>query len=181
MLEHIFGSKTRLKLLYLFFSFPERAFFGRELARQTEMQLNAVRRELMNLEKIGLIRQVTASEAKNEEPGTERSKFYALDKSFALYEELKALLLKAHLYAEQELIDRLKTKSGSVRLLILSGFFSGELDAPTDILIVGSLKPMVVARIIRDLEAYDNLVPVCFDPSQPSTINPQPHHESIEP
>ena len=35
--------------------------------------------------------------------------------------------------------------------------------------------------LIRDLEAYDNLVPVCFDPSQPSTMNPQPNHESIEP
>lgn len=33
--------------------------------------------------------------------------------------------------------------------------------------------------LIRDLEAYDNLVPVCFDPCQPSTLKPQ-SHESIE-
>jgi len=34
--------------------------------------------------------------------------------------------------------------------------------------------------LIRDLEAYNNLVPVCFDPSQTSTPEPQPN-ESIEP
>jgi transposase len=36
--------------------------------------------------------------------------------------------------------------------------------------------------LIRDLEAYEKLVPVCFAPStEPSTLNPQPNHESIEP
>ena len=49
MLEHLFGSKTRVRLLRLFLHHPEEAFFVRELARKTHFQMNAVRRELENL------------------------------------------------------------------------------------------------------------------------------------
>jgi hypothetical protein len=37
--------------------------------------------------------------------------------------------------------------------------------------------------LIRDLEAYEKLVPVCFDSNASSTFNPQHQstHESIQP
>ena len=49
MLEHLFGSKTRLKLLKLFLSNPDKIFFVREISRKLEVPINAVRREIDHL------------------------------------------------------------------------------------------------------------------------------------
>ncbi|MDO8509770.1 MAG: ArsR family transcriptional regulator, partial [bacterium] len=71
MLEHLFGSTTRVKLLQIFFSSPDRAYFMRELARLVEVQLNAIRRELANLEKLGIIALALPGTSKIEGTGTE--------------------------------------------------------------------------------------------------------------
>ena len=54
--EKLFGSKTRTKLLNLFFSNPSKSYYVREITRVIEEQINSVRRELMNLESIGVIK-----------------------------------------------------------------------------------------------------------------------------
>lgn len=57
--EKLFGSKTRAKLLELFFTNTNKSFYVREITRVIEEQINSVRRELMNLEGIGVIRSET--------------------------------------------------------------------------------------------------------------------------
>jgi len=57
--EKLFGSKTRAKLLKLFFENPEKSFYVREITRVIEEQINSVRRELLNLESIGIIKNET--------------------------------------------------------------------------------------------------------------------------
>lgn len=58
-LEKIFGSKTRTKLLQLFFENPEKSFYVREITRVIDEQINSVRRELLNLESVGIIKNET--------------------------------------------------------------------------------------------------------------------------
>lgn len=58
-MEKLFGSKTRAKLLELFFANTNKSFYVREITRLIEEQINSVRRELMNLESIGVIRSET--------------------------------------------------------------------------------------------------------------------------
>ena len=58
-LEKLFGSKTRTKLLSLFFSNIERSYYVREMTRVIDEQINSVRRELSNLESIGVIKNET--------------------------------------------------------------------------------------------------------------------------
>ena len=58
-IEKLFGSKTRAKLLQLFFENPEKSFYVREMTRVIEEQINSVRRELLNLENIGIIKNET--------------------------------------------------------------------------------------------------------------------------
>ena len=55
MVEQLFGSKTRVKLLQLFYSNPNRSFYVREITRKIDEQINSVRRELANLLSIGII------------------------------------------------------------------------------------------------------------------------------
>lgn len=57
--EKLFGSKTRAKLLKLFFENPEKSFYVREMTRVIDEQINSVRRELLNLENIGIIKSET--------------------------------------------------------------------------------------------------------------------------
>lgn len=58
-IEKLFGSKTRAKLLELFFSNVSKSFYVREITRVIEEQINSVRRELINLESIGIVKSET--------------------------------------------------------------------------------------------------------------------------
>ncbi len=156
MLEHLFGSSTRIKLLRLFYGNHERAFFVRELSRLIEIQLNAVRRELANLESIGILKQVEFGQSKEEEVGTERSKYYKLNQDFFLHDELGALLEKTQVMEEKNFIELLKKRGGNIKVMILTGFFTGAPDVGTDILLVGDIKAIPTAKAIRDFEKFLN-------------------------
>lgn len=55
-LEKLFGSKTRAKLLALFFENSDKSYYVREITRVIEEQINSVRRELTNLSALGLVK-----------------------------------------------------------------------------------------------------------------------------
>ena len=58
-LEKLFGSKTRTKLLELFFSNSSQSYYVREITRVIDEQINSVRRELLNLDSVGIIKNET--------------------------------------------------------------------------------------------------------------------------
>lgn len=58
-IEKLFGSKTRAKLLRLFFSEVNKSYYVREITRIIEEQINSVRRELINLEGVGIVKSET--------------------------------------------------------------------------------------------------------------------------
>ncbi len=55
MIDALFGSKTRVKLLHLFLNNPGKAFYVREITRLIDEQINSVRRELSNMLEVGII------------------------------------------------------------------------------------------------------------------------------
>lgn len=150
MLEHFFGSKTRVKLLYIFFREPSRSFYVRELARLIDIQLNAVRRELLNLERFGIIRQIERDVSLNPE-WSERSKYYRLEASHVLYKELLAFLSKAQVLEQKKFIDQLVSSAGDVSFCLLTGFFM-QANTPTDILLVGKLSVPSIEKTIAAFE-----------------------------
>jgi len=85
MLETLFSSRVRVRLLELFLANPGSKYHSRELARLTGEQHNAVWRELQKLEEAGLL----SSEARG------NRKEYAVAKQSPLYPELRRLILKA--------------------------------------------------------------------------------------
>ncbi|MBU1039349.1 hypothetical protein KKC17_03980 [Patescibacteria group bacterium] len=145
MLEQLFGSRTRVKLLKFFLENQDSSFYVRELTRKIDEQLNSVRRELANLTNLGMI----THQQKNDK------KFYQLSPSFVLNAELKALLTKSQLLIEQDLIKRLK-ESGKLRFLALTGHFTGAKNMPTDIIIVGRVDKTLLNRIIQRFQKEVN-------------------------
>jgi predicted transcriptional regulator len=152
MLEHFFGSKTRVKLLQIFFKSPEQIFFVRELSRLADVQLNAIRRELQNLEKIGVILHISQPDASQIGVGKERSKYYQLHRDFILFSELQSLLVKSQLLEQRTFIDQVKNKGGTLSLFLLTGFFSQDEKAPTDMLLVGDVKIATVDKMVKAFE-----------------------------
>lgn len=144
-LEQLFGSSSRIKLLRFFLSFDamENKFFVRELTRKLSLQLNSVRRELQNLEKLGLVF--------SEGADAQKKKYYRLNKDFTLYKELKALFTKSEVFIENKLIEDLK-QLGKINLLILTGHFTGVAESPTDMLIVGKVNRKALAEKVADFE-----------------------------
>jgi len=150
MLEHLFGSKTRVRLLRIFLNHQDIAYYVRELTRLADSQINAVRRELDNLEKIGLV-----TSFKQKATGDKRSqsvkKYYQVNVNYILYPELKALLLKAQILIENDLVSKIR-KIGTIKYLALTGIFVGFVGAPTDMFLVGNVDKNKFDRLIKRFE-----------------------------
>ena len=139
MLEQLFSSKTRVKLLKLFLNqVDEREHYIRELTRICGEHLNSIRRELENLEDLGLIIS-TERDAK---------KYYAVNKDFLLLPELKALFFKSRELNEQKVVQQIE-KVGKIDLLVLSGSLTGNRESPVDIFIVGRVEKPQLEKIIK--------------------------------
>ncbi len=142
ILEQIFGSRTRAKLLRIFLANPDRAYFVRELTRKIDERINSVRRELENLENLGIIKFVSKN----------RKKYFQVNKDFVLYPELKGLIMKAQVALEKSIAKKLK-KIGQVSLLVLTGIFTGVKDiTQTDVLIVGRINRRSLKRMMNDFQ-----------------------------
>lgn len=151
MLEHLFGSKTRVKLLRLFLGNPGSAFYVRELARKAGAQIHAIRRELENLEGLGIIQAGEASGADAAELRTRMRRYYRLDDEFSLVNELRALVLRSQFLLEEEFKRRVR-RLGTIRYFALLGIFTGIEGAPVDVFIVGKLNRQWLARLMRQFE-----------------------------
>ncbi len=143
MLEQLFGSRTRVKLLSLFLRYPRDPMFVRELTRKIDTQINAVRRELLNLVKLGLIIEIESNEeADPEELGTKKTfgvkrRYYMTNPDFPLLPEMTSLIIKAQLMLEKHLDQEIQ-EYGDVRYLAFLGMFIGKPKAPVDIFIVAN-------------------------------------------
>jgi predicted transcriptional regulator len=147
MLEQLFGSQTRVRLLQIFLSNPEEKYFVRELTRNLNSQINAIRRELENLEDLGAVKVV-------EETGEHKSqkkKFYQSNIDFILYHELKSIFQKAQFLLEKKFAKAVM-KIGKVHFLALTGTFVGKKDVPIDIIAVGTMSKKKFAKLIKDFQ-----------------------------
>ncbi len=158
LLEKLFGSHARIKMLKLFYLNPEQVFPARDVAVRTHTDTTTVRRELRMLQDIGFIRLanrmiVEPAEEEGTKPRKKKISGYALDTSFQLVEELRDLVLTVAPVSVKELSNRLK-RVGRVKLVALSGIFLKRGDSRIDMLIVGdNLKKGQLDRTLRLIES----------------------------
>lgn len=155
MLEKLFGSKARVKILKLFLLHPQDKFYIRQLARDLKLQLNSVRRELENLENFGILTSDFKSEATaaGNQPtaGGQEKKYYRASPDFVLFDEIKALIVKAQILYEKDFVRKLKSM-GKIKLLILTGIFANNPSTLIDILLVGKVNKAKLVKLINELE-----------------------------
>jgi len=155
MIEQLFGSKTRVKLLQLFYSNPNRAFYVREITRKIDEQINSVRRELSNLLNIGII----VSDSNN------NKLYYEVNQKFKYYEPLQQIfsggisrtIKKTETAASDESVTANDLNSiGHIDLAVFTGQFTRDDSTGVDILIVGNINPNALAKYVSDLEKKEN-------------------------
>jgi predicted transcriptional regulator with HTH domain len=149
MIDQLFGSKTRVKLLQLFYSNPNRSFYVREITRKVDEQINSVRRELANMLSVGII---TSDSSNNK-------LYYEVNQKFEHYEALRSI------FGSKSAVTTNETKEGdsndtvaqlrllgSVELAFLSGVFTRDELSPLDILIVGDVNRTRLRKFISAME-----------------------------
>ncbi|HEX6258270.1 MAG TPA: transcriptional regulator [Candidatus Saccharimonadales bacterium] len=149
MIDALFGSKTRVKLLHLFLNNPNRSFYVREITRKIDEQINSVRRELANMLSIGII----------QSDSTDNKLYYEVNQKYPYYAPLRQIFADSQLEsvaaASVEANDwahRLRAL-GDVKVALLSGGFVKNSLSPVDILLVGSLNKNAVKKFIKELES----------------------------
>ena len=159
MVEQLFGSKTRVKLLQLFYSNPNRSFYVREITRKIDEQINSVRRELANLLNIGII----------VSDNTNNRLYYEVNQEFEHYKPLREIFGqqgkttskqtstakdKTEKGAHQSDTDKIKTL-GNVELAIFTGQFTRDESSGIDFLIVGDVNQNALNKFVSKLEAHE--------------------------
>jgi hypothetical protein len=171
MIEQLFGSKTRVKLLQLFFANPNRSFYVREITRKIDEQINSVRRELSNLLSIGII----TSDANNNRLYYEVNQKYNYYAPLAMiFGGLKAMPVTpkkatsssastktegkpktATVGAEHPMAKDIRA-TGRVDLALLTGQFTRDELSGVDLVIVGDINQAKLDRFIEELEKSEN-------------------------
>jgi hypothetical protein len=152
-IEQLFGSKTRVRLLYLFLEDPERAYYVRELTRRIDAQLNSVRRELMNLVELGIVLEVEGKilPRENETQKTEKKKYYKANNRCTFFPELRSIMKKSMVLMNKSFVQEV-TAVGDVSLLFLTGKFIDNEKVPSDLMIVGNLDLEKLQQAIKNFE-----------------------------
>lgn len=155
MIEQLFGSKTRVKLLQLFYSNPNRSFYVREITRKIDEQINSVRRELSNLLNIGII----VSDSNN------NRLYYEVNQKFKFYDPLQQIfsggvnktIKKTQPVSESEGSTAEDLNAvGHIELAVFTGQFTRDDSAGVDLLVVGDINPNALAKYVNNLEKKEN-------------------------
>ncbi len=159
MVEQLFGSKTRVKLLRLFYSNANRSFYVREITRKIDEQINSVRRELANLLSIGIITSDTSNNKVYYEVNQKYEFFTPLEEIFGDLKP-KRKTAKSTTKTEDVTVETDDEKSdlkalGNVEIACLLGQFTRDESSGVDILIVGSVNNNAVAKYVTELEKQE--------------------------
>src|SRR3990172_3344412 len=140
ILEKLFGSPARVKLMRLFLSNPEAFFEVGEIARRTRISKAGLRREINLLQSAGLIKRKKvnppshppshkASDGHGKATGGRRkiTNWY-LNFDFPYRENLKTLLSSDTLLKKNDIAKEFKS-AGKIKLLLVSGLFIGSQPA----------------------------------------------------
>jgi hypothetical protein len=155
MIDALFGSKTRVKLLNLFFNNPGKSFYVREITRIVDEQVNSVRRELSNMQNVGVVKSMTK----------ERKLYYGVNQRYKYYIPLRAIFANVEIDSSSisedtsiDLVDLWRGKIKDIRKYIKIFVISGVLvdgSSSTDMLLVGDNTTGKISKWAASIEKQE--------------------------
>src|SRR3989344_2488403 len=156
ILEQLFDSTVKVRLLKLFLRNEESAFTLSEVRRRTQLESGILQRQLEKLHSAGFLKVRTQKTRKTEDKSSKekkkskkvqkktkkiagaKEKVFSLNPEFVFYNELRNLVLQSSPASKERMARRIKNL-GKIKLAVLSGIFTDaeRANLRTDLLIVG--------------------------------------------
>jgi predicted nucleotidyltransferase len=143
MLELLFSSTARVKVLALLLLNPETHFYQREISTLTDLPIRAVQREVQRLQTLGLLTSFTRGNQVH----------YQVNRDFFLFPELKGIFLKT-VGLTALLGDELK-EAENIALAFIYGSYAVDQENTTsdiDLLVVGTLSSRALHTTLQEAE-----------------------------
>ena len=163
MIDSLFGSKTRVKLLHLFLNNPEKSFYVREITRMIDEQINSVRRELANMVSVGIVQQ----------DAIDNKLYYSVNEDYPYIKPLAAIFSDKNTEGGMGAASSVSWKDSlgrmrGLRLAIISGKLVVGSSSAVDLLLVGDDMSVVtiknlVKKIEKDRKIEINYAVISYD------------------
>ena len=138
ILASLITSKTRLKLLIKFFSYPNAHGYLRGLAEEFGDSTNAVRIELIKLEEAGLLKSSTQGQRV----------VYEVNKTNPFYAELSSMVSK--FLGFNDLIEMALEKIGNLQEAYVVGDYARGVDSGTiHLVLVGKVNEEILKNLVQ--------------------------------
>ena len=154
-------SKVRVRVIKLFLTNPDSQFYVRQIGRKVGSEINAVRRELERLHRVGFLKK----------SGRGNRLFYSVKPDFVFLDELLGMVVK-ETGLGRAILEK-KEELGKINFALLSRAFSkGRVSKPSeiDLLIVGKVLTPLLSKLVEDEQQrlgrevnYTVLTPEEFD------------------
>ncbi len=143
MLELLFSSSARVKILALFLLNPESRFYQREIEGLAGLPIRAVQREVKKLEALGLLlRTVDGNRV-----------YYQVDRGCFLFPELKSMILKT-VGLGSLLREKLQDEDG-IKIAFIYGSYAADQETTTsdiDLFVIGELASKELHAAVKEAE-----------------------------
>lgn len=143
ILEVLFGSKVKTRLIRFFLLNPDVEYSVPEIVQKNMVSAPQARKELNKLKKIKFILEKSK---KNE-------KIFLMNKEFHFYLELKNLVSKSNIYPQCKSLGKIRS-IGDVKLALISGVFLNYQKGKVDmILVINNPSRAKLKSVMNNLEA----------------------------
>ena len=148
MIDSLFGSKTRVKLLHLFLNNPEKSFYVREITRMIDEQINSVRRELANMVSVGIVQQ----------DAIDNKLYYSVNEDYPYIKPLAAIFSDKNTEDGMGAASSVSWKDSlgrmrGLRLAIISGKLVVGSSSAVDLLLVGDdMSAVTIKNLVKKIE-----------------------------
>jgi uncharacterized protein len=143
MLKNLFISKVRIRILEKYMFDVKTTFHVRGLVRELGEEINAVRRELLNLQNAGILKSVKDG----------NKIVYSINKKSPILWELRSMFFKESEVGKQ-ILERLSAVEGITVGIVTEAFMKKAYDDPRDIdmLFIGTMKIKDLTSAMSSLE-----------------------------
>jgi len=159
MLELLFSSTARVKVLALLLLNPETSFYQRQISALTGLPIRAVQREVQRLQTLGLLTSFTRGNQVH----------YQVNRDFFLFPELKNIFLKT--IGLTALLGEALKGAENIALAFIYGSYAADQESVAsdiDLLVVGTLSSRALHTTLQKAEklAHRQINYVLFSPEE---------------
>lgn len=147
-LSRLFGTELRVKMIRFFLFNPDASFDLDQIEKKMLSRKKVISKELLFLKKLGLVKEIKKTlETKK------KIRAFLLDPKFEFADPLSEFFVRTHSLDHKTIVKKIE-KTGKVKLVLISGIFTRDLESRLDLFVVGdNVNSASIDRIVKGIEA----------------------------